>query len=403
MPVLKGYEQFEGVHWETGTVRNYLEFIGVNAPHSGKPYSEALLMGISGGAVMGYFSFAYEGYDPMCNILTRNTFDPLERLLSRMGIVQHVLQTASPEKGVQNLVDLLEEGRPGIVWADMYSLPYNHMPEDEGMWSMFPVLVFGYEQQADRVSIADRAKVPLYATVEAFEAARRRVKKTRHRVVALEPPDPAKIPAAVMQGISDSIKLYLEKPPKGSKNNFGLQTYRWWIELLTRPKARLSWAREFPPGARMYAGLKTAFYHITSFGNLGCAERDVFAAFLLEAAQILDKPGLAEAAEHFQASAAAWEDLSQALLPDDVPPLGKTRALMLERRDVFYQQGNDGLERIQAIDEDLASLRQEMEHNFPLDESGAAAFRERLAGRVQAVHDIEERAVSRMQAAMAGD
>ena len=58
------YNQFEGLHWETGTVRNYYDFCGVKAPHTGKPYTEALLMGISGGAVMGYFVFAYQGIDP---------------------------------------------------------------------------------------------------------------------------------------------------------------------------------------------------------------------------------------------------------------------------------------------------------------------------------------------------
>jgi hypothetical protein len=400
MPVLKDYKQFNGRHWETGSICNYLEYNGVTAPHTGRPFSEALLMGISGGAVMGYFSFAYEGYDPMCNILTRNTFDPLDRLLARMGIIQHVLQTTNAEKGVQNLIELLEEGQPGIVWADMYSLPYNHMPEDKGMWAMFPVLVYGYEPETDRVSIADRANVPVFAQVEAFEAARRRVKKTKHRLVALEPPVPAKIPAAVLQGIMDCIQLYTEKPSKGSKNNFGLQAYRWWIELLTRPKARLSWEREFPPGRKMVAGLTSAFDHINIFGKLGYAERDVYAAFLVEAADILVKPGLVQAAERFRESVAAWERLSQALLPDDTPPLGTIRQLMLERRDVFYEQGSAGLERIQAIDAELDELRRRMENEFPLDSAGAVTFRERLAEHVQAIHDIEAQAVSAMQAVM---
>lgn len=58
MPILADYCQFTGLHWETGTVRNYLDYCGAKAPHTGEPYSEALLMGISGGAVMGYFVFA---------------------------------------------------------------------------------------------------------------------------------------------------------------------------------------------------------------------------------------------------------------------------------------------------------------------------------------------------------
>ncbi|MCA9971464.1 MAG: hypothetical protein KC425_14665, partial [Anaerolineales bacterium] len=77
MTTLPTYNQFDGRHWETGTVRNFFAYRGVTAPHTGRPYSEALLLGVSGGLALGHFTFAYEGYDPQCNILTRNTFDPL--------------------------------------------------------------------------------------------------------------------------------------------------------------------------------------------------------------------------------------------------------------------------------------------------------------------------------------
>ena len=138
MTILTDYQQFDGLHWETGTVRNYLDYVGVTAPHTGQPYSEALLMGVSGGAVMGYFSFNYKGYDPMARLLTRNTFDPWDTMLSRMGIIQDVAHTSKPEKGVTNLRDRLESGVPAIVWADHFSLPYNNLPFDHGMWAMFP-------------------------------------------------------------------------------------------------------------------------------------------------------------------------------------------------------------------------------------------------------------------------
>src|SRR5688572_17329357 len=130
MPLLDSYEQFDGLHWETGSVRNYLAAVGAKAPHTGQPYTEALLMGISGGAVMGYFSFAYAGYDPHVVILTRNTFDPLDTLLARLGIVQAVQQTSKPETAVANLTEALADGTPAIVWADQYMLPYNALPAD---------------------------------------------------------------------------------------------------------------------------------------------------------------------------------------------------------------------------------------------------------------------------------
>ncbi len=110
MPTLTNYEQFNGRHWETGTVHNYFAYRGVKTLHNDNPYSEALLMGVSGGIVMGYFSFAYDGYDPMAKVLTRNTFDPLDTMLSRLGIIQHRLHTSKPKKGLSNLIDTLEDG-----------------------------------------------------------------------------------------------------------------------------------------------------------------------------------------------------------------------------------------------------------------------------------------------------
>ena len=59
------------------------------------PILKQLLLGVSGGIVMGYFTFAYEGYDPHVALLTRNTFDPLNTMLSRLGIVQEVQHPAN--------------------------------------------------------------------------------------------------------------------------------------------------------------------------------------------------------------------------------------------------------------------------------------------------------------------
>ena len=109
MAILNDYRQFQGLHWETGAVRNSFDYRGFRAPHTGRPYSEALLMGVSGGAVVGYFTFAYEGYPPQARILTRNTFDPWDTLLSRLGVAQNIHQTAKPERAVANLVTALEE------------------------------------------------------------------------------------------------------------------------------------------------------------------------------------------------------------------------------------------------------------------------------------------------------
>ena len=400
MPVLPDYHQFDGLHWETGTVRNYFDYQGVKAPHTGQPYSEALLMGVSGGAVMGYFVFAYEGVDPQARILTRNTFDPFETMLQRLGVVQDRRHTANPQKGVQNLVDLLEEGSPALVWVDMFGLPYEHQNQAEGVWHMFPVLVYGYDEAGDQVDVADRARVPLSMTTGQLANLRARVKNVKHRVLSLDIPDEAKLPGAVRAGIWDTIRLFTEKPPKGARHNFGLAAYQRWAGMLTSPKKKGSWAKEFPAGSKLYAGLTCAFWDINIFGKDGKAERDVYADFLDEASLILGKSGLKSVAQQFRASAAAWGDLSIALLPDWSPLLAETRQLMLRQHRLFLDEGAASLAERQTIGERLKAIRSQMGEDFPLDEVEVVGLQESIAEQVLRIHDIEAAAVAELRGVM---
>lgn len=400
MTTLKDYRQLEGLHWETGSVRNYYDYCGVKAPHTGGPYTEALLMGISGGAVMGYFPFSYQGIDPHARILTRNTFDPMETMLKRIGAVQNARQTGSADKAVSNLVDTLQNGTPAIAWVDAMQLPYDPQPYEFEIAHMMPVVVFGYDDEADRVSIADRARVPLCASTGQLAAARAQVKKVRNRVLTLEPPDHDRLPEAVELGIRDCIRLYTEKPPKGARHNFGFAAYAHWADTLRKPKMRGSWDKDFPRGRKMYAGLESAFSDTHTFGKEGFAERDMYADFLGEASDILQKPGLREAADQFRRSAKAWEKLGLVLLPDEVPVWAEARDLMLTNQRLFLEQGGEKFEEGRANCARLIEIRREMETDFPLSEEEVVAFREQIAEQVLVIHDIEVPAVAAMKEAM---
>lgn len=397
MTVLTDYNHFSGLHWETGTIANYFAYRGVNAPHTNEPISEALLLGVSGGVVMGYFTFAYEGYDPQCNILTRNTFDPWDTMLSRLGVVQNIEHTSKADKAVTILKETLADGIPAIVWADMWNMPYNALPFDDGMWAMFPIVVYGYDEAADEVFAADRAQVPLKVTTAELAAARARVKKDKHRLMTLEAPNWDKLSSAVRMGICDTIKLYTEKPPKGSKNNFGFLAYQHWAKLLTNPKQRMSWEKEFPAGRKMFAGLLTALdYGVAAGGR----DRNLYADFLEEAAVILEKPQLQEAAPIFRESAEAWDTLGRVLLPQEIAPFGEAYQLKMRERQLFHEQGGASTEERADIRARLDELKEVMARDFPLDEAGVVAHRERIAAQVMKIHDIEMRGIELLDAAM---
>jgi hypothetical protein len=402
MPTLSTYDHFDGRHWETGSVHNFFAARGFTAPHTGEPYSEALLLGVSGGVTFGYFTFHYEGYDPQCNILMRNTFDPLDTLLARLGVVQKRQQTASAERAAAVLQDTLAGGEPAIVWADRWSLPYNALTHDERMWGAFPLVVYGYEVDADVVHIADRAAVPLTVTTAELAAARGRIKKIRHRLLTLDAPRPEKLATAVRQGLADTVRLFTEKPPKGSANNFGLSGLAYWAKMLREPKGRKSWARLFPAGPALYAGLTSAYEFALLFGKgtAGDAERGLYADFLDEAALLLEQPALRETAVRYRHAAAAWRELPALLLPDDVAPFAEARDLLNRRHALFLEQGGAAQAEIVTINERLAALRRSMETGFPLTEAEAAAQQEGLAEAVLRIRAAEETAVLGLKEAL---
>ena len=176
MPTLPNYTQFDGRYWDTAVIRNALDYSGVIAPHTNAPYTEALLLGVSGGITFGYFTFHYEGYDPQVNLLTRNTFEPSQTIFDRMGIAQDVLQTTNPDKARQTLIQTIENGHVPIIFPDMWSLPYNAMKWDDGMWGGMPVIAIGYDPNGEAV-LSDRSYYPLTIPADVLDKARARIKK----------------------------------------------------------------------------------------------------------------------------------------------------------------------------------------------------------------------------------
>jgi hypothetical protein len=405
MTVLPKYNEFEGLHNETGTLRNALAYQGVKAPHTGKPISEALLMGISGGITVGYFTFEYKGYEPHVALLTRNTFNPLETIFDRLALPREVLHTSKPETAMENLIGVLESGHAPVVWADMFSLPYNLLPYDERNWGMTPLIVYGVE--GERVYIADRSHKPFVITVEELQKARGRVKDDKYRVMSLDAPDMDKLPSAVQKGIWQCISLYTEAPPRGKKDNFGFAALQHWAKLLTNTRNKQSWERLFAPGSRMYMALAGnivqpgAFDWICTWSVGGGAERGMYADFLDEAAALLNRPGLKDAARQFRAAANAWCELANAMLPDSIPAFKETRELKLRRHALFVEQGGDSVEERRKINARLEAIRKDVGKKFPLSSEQAAAMRETLAGHVLKIHDLEFEAVSGMQDAVA--
>ena len=398
MPTLANFTQFDGRYWDTASIRNALDYQGAKAPHTGQPYTEAMLLGISGGITFGYFTFHYSGYDPQVNLLTRNTFEPMETIFNRMGIAREVLQTTSPGKGRQNLVRALEEGYAPVARPDMWLLPYNALPYDEGMWGGLPLIIYGYEPQKGEACLSDRSFVSLTVTTEDLDKARARIKKDKHRLLLLEHPDESRLATAIRQGLGDCVRLMTEKPPRGSVRNFGLRALQHWREMLQK-NSKGSWAREYPTGRPLLSVLTSSYTFLgPAFGKTMKAERDVYADFLEEAAQVLQMPALDNVALRYRIAGDAWEGLLCALLPEDVPMLKKAREYIDLKTELFIETGAASLPEMLDCHNRLDKLKAAAENDFPMTAAEISDLRHDIRHHVQTVHQAEEEAVLALKA-----
>ena len=401
---MKTKTQFTGRHWETGSIHNALALQDVKAPHTGQPYSEALLLGISGGITFGYFTFEYKGYLPHVAMLTRNTFSPFSTMLERLGIAQDVQQTSKPDIAEKNLQDTLESGLYPFMWADHFSLPYNNLPSDAAMWGMLPLLAL--ESDGKSVTVADRSSQPLHISMEDLTKARGRVKEDRYGLMTLDAPQPTRLAGAVQKGISQAIALFTEKPPRGARHNFGFAAYAKLAELLVNTRNKHSWERHFAPGVRMYHALAGspvqpgAYDWVNTWVTADGADRGLYADFLIEAAQILKKPALKGSAEKFRESHKLWLKFADTLLPDEVPILGESKKLIQKKHHLFIHKGEAALPEIKQINARLNELLQQSKTDFPLSNAQAAQFRANLRDILLKISAVEQTAVDLLQNAI---
>ncbi|HET7144271.1 MAG TPA: BtrH N-terminal domain-containing protein [Anaerolineales bacterium] len=407
--MIKKITQFSGRHYETGSIQNALALQGVKAPHTGRTYSEAFFLGVSGGIAFGYFTFEYKGFLPHLAILTRNTFDPFQTILERLGVVQHVYQTSKAEIAGKNLVEALAGGNPALVWADECSLPYTNKI-GAAYWNMIPIVV--YEIDGDDALIADRSSRPFRVPMDILAKARARVKDDKFRVITLESPQTSKLAAATQKGIWQCISLFTDKPPKGARHNFGFAAYEHLADMLTNTRNKQSWERLFAVGPRMYNALAGtvesrgvfappgAFSWINTFGAGDGAERALYADFLDEASILLEKKSLKDAASQFRLSHIKWLELADALLPSSVPAFQGAKTLLLRKHHLFVEDGEDAVDEIVKINSRLKKLEADMAKDFPLTQAAAAEMRENLREHILGISEIEHKAIELLQGSM---
>lgn len=392
-----------GRHAETAALANLLAEQGVVAPHTGRPFGEALLLGIGGGIGGGYFVFEFGGCPKALVIGTRHAWHQTDLFLrgicERLGAPVTVRETTSAKAAAGQLDAALAEGRRAIAWVDLAGLPYTFLAADwERCW-IHVVGICGTDSTGGDILLDDRAPAPWPVDRATLAGARASIRSNKHRLLLIDaPPTPPDLQPAVRAGLRACVDGLLEPPIK----NFGLPAFAKWADLVANRKDKKGWPTVFRPGPDLLRALSAAFHAVETNGTGGGAFRPIFAEFLDEAREILDLPALADLAERYRALGAAWTALAESALPDAVVMLGETRRLLREKDALIVGRGPAALDELRAVNERLGAIEATAGEAFPLSDTGALDLLDELRARLLEISAEEQSAAAVLRTVVEG-
>jgi hypothetical protein len=361
-------------------LRALLSHAGVRAPHTGAPFSEAMVFGIAGGIGAGMFSFHYvkENFSSFFvagrHLWHDNTAWALAAV-KRLGLMALVKESSGAKPGEKHLRELLLGGRPVMVWLTLRGKMYH------------VATVHSIDDAAGVAWLGDLADEPIPLPLPELAEARGRVKKDKNRLLALEPSSTTPDLRAVVHG---GIAACAESLAKGRMKNFTLEAFATWADRLDGSKAPDAWEKIFPPGPQLYQGLRSICEYIEYYGTGGGLCRPLFAEFLEEAAGALGDRGLSRLAERYAELGRGWSALAEAALPDEVPAFRKTKELLARCAEILTAEGTpSGSEETERF--------KELPGEFPLDAAKSGALRRELKQRVAALYQGEVTALGALR------
>ena len=401
MPLLPTYTHFGGRQPETAALTNALAAQGAIAPHTGRPYSEAMLLGLGGGLGAGYILWEFKAHAVAVAVLVLgfriNWQYPLkfiETAAERLNTGVTVRETGGRAAAAEHLRAALDAGAPAIAWVDLAHMPYLQLPEALKAHIGHLLVVCGRDDDG-AVWVDDRAARPYRVTAVGLADARARITSFKNKLVLLEPrPAAPDLPAAVEAGLRDCVANLSAK-----SDSFSLPTLRKWSRLMTDTRHAKGWPVVFKTRRGLYTALKSLFEGIELEGNAGGGLRGLYADFLDEAAGVLNRPVLRDVATTYRALASQWTALAEAALPDAAPPFEETKRL-LRRKHAALMQGQPGVTLAQPLTDQLSDLGRRTSREFPLEDAAIIALFGDLGERLASLYGAEKEALVELQNAL---
>jgi len=398
--MILNYRQFGGMHPETAGIKNVLAYHGLKAPHTGEPFSEAMLLGIGGGLGMGYILWEFQENDTKAIALGfRNNWQYPERFIrgmcERLGVRMGISETAGKKTADKKLREALENKRPCLAWASKSGLPYLHIPEGVGKHWGHVVVVYGLDEEKGEALVDDRVGKPLRVPIDTFVEARNCIPSFKNRLIWIEDtPKSVDLETAVWEGLRDCVS-HLSK----SSDSFSLPALRKWARTMTDVRNKKGWPLVFAGGQGLFRPLR--FLCETTLGLTGDGPlRGLYADFLEEAAPIVDQPKLNAAAEKYRELEEMWRDLGEAALPNANKTLSRVKEALKEKHELLWGEDAPDPERIEALNEEIYSAHKNLNESFPMNERRTLEFFGKLQRRLIALFKAEREALKALRVAV---
>jgi hypothetical protein len=281
-------------HCESGTTSSLLH-------HHGLPASEPLVFGIGAGIYFGYFPFIKIYGAPF--ITYRNTPGSIfKKTARRFNVHFEIYRFKDQQKAMDALDSALDRGLPVGLQTGVYWLPY--MPEAMRFhFNAHNLIVYGKKGNDYLISdpVLDTPVVcPGNDLLKArFAKGFLSPRGKMYYISHLPEPDRIDIPRAVRQGIKDSCRAMVNTP-------FPLIGVRG---IRTFAKSLRKWPDKFPK-RRVPLFIGHTIRMQEEIGTGGGGFRLMYAAFLQEAAHILQDDRLIELSKRMDAIGDRWREFA---------------------------------------------------------------------------------------------
>jgi hypothetical protein len=369
-----------------------LAHAGVRAPHTGRPFSEAILFGVAGGVGFGMFTFFYEKENFATFFVAgrhgwQDDLAYLKEACRRFGITPVVRESGGAKAAASQLAEALADG-PCVAWVDLAHLPYRGVPAKFSGSGYHVVTV--YRLDGDAALIGDLTDEPVTIPLADLATARARIKKQKNRLLSIPdaPPSPP-----LLQLVRDGLRACHQGLTKG-KSNFALAAIKTWADRMHGSKDAERWERVFA-GPRLWSGLTAIHNYVEHYFTGGGLCRPLFADFLTEAADALARPALRSLAQRYAELGRGWSDLADAALPDAVPAMKAAKELYARRSELVA--AGAPADDVRAVWKQLDDLAAAAREKFPLSDAEGGDLRAGLQVRLRALYDGECAAAAELE------